>query len=147
MSELTRTICHFLKALSFHRSHQLIKGLTADVLIHCASHAFRGTALSGPLYPVFSSSQAPWDECVAYIINYNLSGAPRKSRWGDGESGDSYGSVELHTTVTGQNWDKLVDKSAAIDRARDEIQTRREDTVTWTFHHSNDSDKLREVGI
>lgn len=78
----------------FISSHQLLKGLTADILIHVAAHAY-GSPF--PKFTAFSPTQASWDECVEYIIRKHVKAsskgntAGQSRRWGDGESGDSYG--------------------------------------------------------
>lgn len=78
----------------FRTSHQLIKGLTADILIHVAAQAY-GSPF--PKFTVFSKTQAGWDDCVEYIVRKHVAAqangqsARGTGRWGDGESGDSYG--------------------------------------------------------
>jgi hypothetical protein len=83
-----------LVADSINSSHQLIKGLTADILIHVAALAYGSPY---PAYSAFSPTQASWDACVEAIIRRHVAAhrngqsARGGSRWGDGESGDAYG--------------------------------------------------------
>lgn len=118
----------------FRSTHQLIKGLTADILINVASHAYRDTPFAGPSFQTYSSLQPCWDDWISYIVKKVLSGAPReKSRWGDGESGDNYGSTERHGTQIGHDYDaEGAELSDAAIRRRDMTFTLREAPVDWS---------------
>lgn len=97
---------HNYRLHRFRSTHQLIKGLTADVLISVAAIAYQDTPLAGPSFIVHAEDQQSWDESVSFIVQRAMSGAPReKSRWGDGESGDSYGSTERYSTQVGVDRD------------------------------------------
>jgi coenzyme A diphosphatase NUDT7 len=115
----------------FRTSHQLIKGLTADVLIHMAALAY-GPPF--PLFPVFSPSQASWDDCVEFIVKRGVNALKTGqsvrggNRWGDGESGDSYGSMDLYETHVGKDW-KEEDLNDVRDR--DLLLVKREGQVNW----------------
>lgn len=69
-----------------------------------------------------------------------MKGAPRlQGRWGDGESGDSYGSVDRHQTIVGWDWDVLLaggeqqkqQPHSWRHRDEDEGLTRRDDPAPW----------------
>ncbi|UZJ56953.1 hypothetical protein CBS101457_006273 [Exobasidium rhododendri] len=115
----------------FRTSHQLIKGLTADVLIHVAALAY-GPPF--PSFPVFSPSQASWDDCVEYIVKRSVAAAKNGQsvrgggRWGDGESGDSYGSMDLYETVVGKDWEE---EDLNDVRDRDLLLVKRTGQVNW----------------
>lgn len=122
----------------FRSTHQLIKGLTADVLINVAAIAFEGSPFAGPSFVVHAEHQQAWDDSVAFIVQRAVTGAPReKSRWGDGESGDSYGSTERYSTHIGvdHELDTLGDEESKRC-VRDLVMTlrkhRRQDAVETT---------------
>lgn len=132
----------------FRSTHQLIKGLTADILINVASHAYRDSPFAGPSYQTYSSLQPSWDDWVSYIVKRIISGAPREqSRWGDGESGDSYGSTERHGTQIGQDYDlEGADLTNAEARKRDLALTLREAPVDWS-KDSTDHAVKEEIAV
>ncbi|KAN0061366.1 8-oxo-dGTP diphosphatase [Thecaphora frezii] len=81
----------------FRSQHQLIKGLTADVLIHVASIAYGRP----PAFQVAATDQLSWSDMVDRVIQRLERGQRGDKRWGDGESGDAYGSSEAYATVIG----------------------------------------------
>ncbi|PWN88983.1 hypothetical protein FA10DRAFT_134000 [Acaromyces ingoldii] len=141
----------------FRSPHQLVKGLTADVLIHCASLAYD----CPPRYAAFSPDQASWDDCVAYLVKKRLAAIAAAAsatvsqqrptpRWGDGESGDAYGSMEKFATVQGRDDDYLgeaaAEAEAAMDKARkrDEELVRRSKEAPWHIANGNGHYPLTE---
>lgn len=85
------------------RSHkQLIKGLTADVLISVATDAYG----QKPLYQVTAPGQKTWVEMVNVMVKRYIHPNQRpEQRWGDGESGDAQGSSESFETHEGIDLD------------------------------------------
>lgn len=82
----------------FRSSHQLIKGLTADVLISVAQKTYGVKAR----YRVNADGQKTWEEMVALVVErYIRQGERAEQRWGDGESGDAQGSSEAFETLVG----------------------------------------------
>ncbi|SPC63063.1 related to PCD1 - peroxisomal nudix pyrophosphatase [Ustilago sp. UG-2017b] len=82
----------------FRSSHQLIKGLTADVLISVAQKAYAVKAK----YRVKAEGQKTWEQMVEAVIQrYNKEQGRIERRWGDGESGDVQGSSEAYETFIG----------------------------------------------
>ncbi|EPQ31521.1 uncharacterized protein PFL1_00854 [Pseudozyma flocculosa PF-1] len=81
----------------FRSQHQLIKGLTADVLIHTATCAYGRR----PAYPVCAPDQLSWSDMVDRVLQRQHKGQRGERRWGDGESGDAYGSSEAYATNIG----------------------------------------------
>ncbi|KAJ1597141.1 hypothetical protein NDA14_007083 [Ustilago hordei] len=82
----------------FRSSHQLIKGLTADVLISIAQKAYAVKAK----YRVHADGQKTWEQMVETVIqSYNKEQARIECRWGDGECGDVQGSSEAYETFIG----------------------------------------------
>ncbi|KAK0539219.1 hypothetical protein OC842_001040 [Tilletia horrida] len=80
------------------RSHQqLIKGLTADILIGLATAAYGIPAR----FPLRAEGQMGWEEMVGVVLKRLREGQRGESRWGDGESGDAQGSTEAYETVVG----------------------------------------------
>ncbi|PWY97083.1 hypothetical protein BCV70DRAFT_203191 [Testicularia cyperi] len=93
----------------FRSSKQLIKGLTADVLISVASIAY-GTA---PKYQVNADDQKPWQDMVELVVSrYIGAGGRPQQRWGDGESGDAQGSSEAFETFVGVDVDMPLQNGA-----------------------------------
>lgn len=85
------------------RSHkQLIKGLTADVLISVASEAYG----QKPKYQVTAPDQRTWADMVGIMVERYIHPNQRpEQRWGDGESGDAQGSSETYETFEGVDLD------------------------------------------
>ncbi|CAD6885881.1 unnamed protein product [Tilletia laevis] len=81
----------------FRSSQQLVKGLTADILIGVASGAY-GMA---PRFEVRAPGQMGWDRMVEVVLARLKEGRRGESRWGDGESGDAQGSTEAFDTIVG----------------------------------------------
>lgn len=82
----------------FRSSHQLIKGLTADVLISVAEKVYGRKAG----YKVEAEGQRSWEDMVELLIGRYLAKGERPGmRWGDGESGDAQGSSEAYKTHLG----------------------------------------------
>lgn len=81
----------------FRSSHQLIKGLTADVLISVAQKAYGRNAR----YKVEAEGQRSWEQMVELVVNRYMGPVRAEQRWGDGESGDAQGSSEAFGTQIG----------------------------------------------
>ncbi|CDU25536.1 related to PCD1-peroxisomal nudix pyrophosphatase [Sporisorium scitamineum] len=81
----------------FRSTHQLIKGLTADVLISVAQKAFGRKAA----YKVEAQAQQSWQEMVELVVSKYMGAQRAEQRWGDGESGDVQGSSEAFETLIG----------------------------------------------
>ena len=78
----------------FRTHRQLIKGLTADIVIDAAQKTFGRSAH----FTVLAPEQPPWSEWSQFIRqNQKI----RTSRWGDGESGDLLVSAHAFETVIG----------------------------------------------
>lgn len=113
--------------------------MTADILIHVAANAYRDSPFAGPAFRVYAPSQPSWDELASFVVSRALSGAPStQSRWGDGESGDSYGSMEEHGTQIGVDFDR---QGAAVAEQeahqRDLAMTLREAAFAWETQPAN----------
>ncbi|TKY89591.1 hypothetical protein EX895_001376 [Sporisorium graminicola] len=81
----------------FRSSRQLIKGLTADVLISVAQKAYGRKAA----YAVDAEGQRSWAEMVELVVRKYMGPQRAEQRWGDGESGDVQGSSEAYETHIG----------------------------------------------
>ena len=81
----------------FRSSHQLIKGLTADVLISVAQKAYGMRAK----YRVEAEDQRSWEDMVQLVVERYMGEVRAEQRWGDGESGDKQGSSEAFETHIG----------------------------------------------
>ena len=81
----------------FRSSRQLIKGLTADVLIDVAQKAY-GVK---PKFSVNAVGQKSWQEMVELVVERYMGETRAEQRWGDGESGDAQGSSEAYETWIG----------------------------------------------
>ncbi len=79
----------------FRTHRQLIKGLTADILIDAAQLAAGCPAK----YDLLAADQPPWRDWVQHILSQDK--GKRHSRWGDGESGDMLTSAHAFETVIG----------------------------------------------
>lgn len=89
----------------FRSSHQLIKGLTADVLISVAQKAYGVKAK----YRVEAEGQRTWEDMVQGVVKrYKVEQGRIEGRWGDGESGDVQGSSEAYETFIGYDEDNDV---------------------------------------
>lgn len=88
----------------FRSSHQLIKGLTADVLISVAQKAYGVKAK----FKVEADGQKSWQEMVALVVERYMGPVRAEQRWGDGESGDVQGSSEAYETHLGFDEDEAV---------------------------------------
>ncbi|CBQ68555.1 conserved hypothetical protein [Sporisorium reilianum SRZ2] len=89
----------------FRSTHQLIKGLTADVLISVAHKAYGRAAR----YSVNADGQRSWEDMVELVLRKYADAQRAEQRWGDGESGDVQGSSEAFATHVG------VDDGAELD--------------------------------
>lgn len=87
----------------FRSSHQLVKGLTADVLIDVAQKAYGRKAR----FNVEAEGQRSWAEMVALVVERYMGEVRAEQRWGDGESGDKQGSSEAYETFRGHDKDEL----------------------------------------
>ena len=79
----------------FRTHRQLIKGLTADILIDAAQIVYGQPAR----YQLYAPDQPPWREGAQHILQQEK--GKRLSRWGDGESGDLLTSAHAFATVIG----------------------------------------------
>ncbi|SPO29507.1 related to PCD1 - peroxisomal nudix pyrophosphatase [Ustilago trichophora] len=86
----------------FRSSHQLIKGLTADVLISVAQKVYGVKAR----YRVEAEGQRSWEEMVGLVVERYMGETRAEQRWGDGESGDKQGSSEAFETHIGRDDDE-----------------------------------------
>lgn len=83
----------------FRSSHQLVKGLTADVLISVA-HKTYGVE---PRYAIRADGQMSWQSMVEMVVKRYMGPQRAEQRWGDGESGDAQGSSEAFPTHIGHD--------------------------------------------
>lgn len=89
----------------FRSSHQLIKGLTADVLISVAQKTYGVNAK----FQVHAQGQKSWQQMVQLVVHRYMGPVRPEQRWGDGESGDQQGSSEAYETHIG--YDDLDDQA------------------------------------
>ncbi|GAC99615.1 hypothetical protein PHSY_007218 [Pseudozyma hubeiensis SY62] len=89
----------------FRSSRQLIKGLTADVLIGVAQKTFGQKAR----FKVEAPGQKSWKEMVELVVERYIE-TRVEGRWGDGESGDAQGSSEKFRTELGVDEEEMVEQ-------------------------------------
>ncbi|KDN52384.1 hypothetical protein K437DRAFT_243884 [Tilletiaria anomala UBC 951] len=106
----------------FRTHRQLIKGLSADILIAAAMRTYGRAAA----YTLYAPGQPPWQAWVDYIVAGDRS--TRVTRWGDGESGDMLTSAHAYATAVGV--DDAVPQQAVT--ANDTAAPRSEDLVNGT---------------
>ncbi|KAE8266329.1 hypothetical protein A4X09_0g6018 [Tilletia walkeri] len=100
----------------FRSSQQLIKGLTADILIGTASGAYG----CQPRFEVRAQGQMEWDRMVDVILTRLKEGRRGEARWGDGESGDVQGSTEAFETIVGVDLRGDGEEEVILDQDQDQ---------------------------
>uniref|UniRef100_V5ENP4 Nudix hydrolase domain-containing protein n=1 Tax=Kalmanozyma brasiliensis (strain GHG001) TaxID=1365824 RepID=V5ENP4_KALBG len=91
-------------------SHQLIKGLTADVLISVAQKTFGEKAR----YKVEAEGQWSWERMVQLVVKRYTGERRPEQRWGDGESGDKQGSSEAFETFVGVDEEEEKEQDVSV---------------------------------
>ncbi|PWN52237.1 hypothetical protein IE53DRAFT_378318 [Violaceomyces palustris] len=81
----------------FRTTHQLVKGLTADILINVSAEAYGRR----PAFRDRAPDQKTWPEMIEFVVQRYTEGKRGQKRWGDGESGDSNGTETLYETFEG----------------------------------------------
>ncbi|EST04533.2 NUDIX hydrolase domain protein [Kalmanozyma brasiliensis GHG001] len=94
----------------FRSSHQLIKGLTADVLISVAQKTFGEKAR----YKVEAEGQWSWERMVQLVVKRYTGERRPEQRWGDGESGDKQGSSEAFETFVGVDEEEEKEQDVSV---------------------------------
>jgi hypothetical protein len=79
--------------------HELVKGLTADILLYATT-----LLLDKPAFDILSPTQPSWEQVVQGMVERMQRNEGRgRKRWGDGESGDKEGEAQRYATCVGRD--------------------------------------------